>query len=1069
MESTMYTSEESSDADDTYNSTNLLDESEDSPVNRRNMRKKTEVDSSSEIDESNISSNSIKQSHRESDVYYFKKKPTRQIVSDSESDFHDEEDKSDVSKYNSRLSRNSLKPEKPKRKPSYIVPDSDDEEPRIPVQNNASDKNSILDSSENGPLQSSGAVAVQEPHSSENCQDNSHDIDGHVEQTAQEHQVVTKVPNLNTSQDVMNLSAKMKSNRISQQFEFNTEGIHNSTMLPGFKPPKIDLSMKEEKDISDSSVEILSEHESDIIEVSSSEALPTTSILSPLKHVKQKKTIRQQTLNSFVVKENVPAKVEPIQDQYRSGVDISDRSSTSDSVKLDVTPTEFEIQKNKISSLETELSKMANMMRTINLDALPDKGKLLKQRYMQAQNNLEEERFKLAQMAITKEDVELPKPGFANVAWEDLQAGVDAVQPKTFGKKAMSTYNNQKAITLDRLQQLHGALETCPKENDHAEDPKGLKVELMPHQKRALAWLTFREKAKPSGGILADDMGLGKTLTMISLILLSKAEHDEMSDDEDGFINKNRKYNGGSLIVCPASLLNQWSGEIDRRLKRGLLSYLVYHGPKRETSAKRLADYDVVITTYSIINNEAEKNSPAFKIKWRRVILDEAHQIRNYKSQTSQACCQLSAVSRWALTGTPMHNKELDMYALLKYLRCTPFDDLQTWKRWVGDKSTGGLERLHTVISSLMLRRTKAELMEKGSLTSMPQKTWDLVTITLDKDELQVYHKVLIFSKTLFAQFLHQRAEKDQDVIDKKFTELPHDAPNQEYFKMRQKILKLNKVKNVSQHEILVLLLRLRQICCHPSLITAMLDENKDDVGVGDEECEELNLLEQLNKLNINDQDEYNPANSFNDNDDHHEKVTLKEASKGHLNPADPVFSTERSSSKIKAMLKILKERVLCNDDKAIIVSQWSSYLNLVAIHLNKYNVEFDQLDGKVPVNKRIGIVDRFNDPNDSMKVLLLSLTAGGVGLNLVGANHLFLLDLHWNPQLENQAQDRIYRVGQTKPVYVYKFMAKDTIEERIKSLQDRKLSMAEGVLTGTKQVIQSKLSIDDLKMIFGM
>ncbi|ENN79038.1 hypothetical protein YQE_04505, partial [Dendroctonus ponderosae] len=431
-----------------------------------------------------------------------------------------------------------------------------------------------------------------------------------------------------------------------------------------------------------------------------------------------------------------------------------------------------------------------------------------------------------------------------------------------------------------------------------------------------------------------------------------------------------------------------------------------------------------------------------------------------------------------------MHNKELDMYALLKFLRCSPFDDLQLWKRWVGDKVSGGPERLHTIISSLMLRRTKEELMGKGMLNCMPEKKWVLDKVELDKDELK-YHKILIFSRTLFAQFLHQRAEKNQDYADRHFSDENSDPPNEEYIKMREKLLRLNKFKNVSQHEILVLLLRLRQICCHPSLINSMLEEG---LGDEDESSEELNILEQLEKLDIAEkhEDVYprmeepggHPIAEMASSE---VKVNLKEAAKGHLRSSDAIFAEERASSKIKYMLKLLQEEVIRKGDKAIIVSQWSSFLNLIRIHLKKQNIEFDQLDGKVPVVKRMDMVNKLNDSTNPMKVSgvdsgillnktdILSLTAGGVGLNLIGANHLFLLDLHWNPQLENQAQDRIYRVGQNKPVFVYKLMAVDTIEERIKLLQDKKLSMAEGMLTGTREVIQNKMSIDDLAMIFGV
>lgn len=161
----------------------------------------------------------------------------------------------------------------------------------------------------------------------------------------------------------------------------------------------------------------------------------------------------------------------------------------------------------------------------------------------------------------------------------------------------------------------------------------------------------------------------------------------QLRGDEDNDREMHRgKYPGGTLVVCPASLLNQWSGEVEKWTKRGLLSVDQYHGPKREPKAKYLARYDIVITTYSIVMNERDRNGTIFKVRWDRIILDEAHQIRNYKSITSEAVCSLSGKRRWALTGTPVHNKELDMYALLKFLRCSPFDDLQvslTCQTWL--------------------------------------------------------------------------------------------------------------------------------------------------------------------------------------------------------------------------------------------------------------------------------------------------------------------------------------------------------------------------------------------------
>jgi len=149
------------------------------------------------------------------------------------------------------------------------------------------------------------------------------------------------------------------------------------------------------------------------------------------------------------------------------------------------------------------------------------------------------------------------------------------------------------------------------------------------------------------------------------------------------------------------------------------------------------------------------------QIKWKRVILDEAHIVRNHKSQAAEAVCELVASKRWALTGTPIQNKELDLYSILKFLKCSPFDDLRVWKRWVDNKNAAGHQRLATVMKTLMLRRTKQELMAKGDLKNLPDKSIEEVTVKLDHQEQLVYEKVLVYSRTLFAQFLAQRAEKE--------------------------------------------------------------------------------------------------------------------------------------------------------------------------------------------------------------------------------------------------------------------------------------------------------------------
>ncbi|XP_052888180.1 transcription termination factor 2 [Anopheles moucheti] len=698
------------------------------------------------------------------------------------------------------------------------------------------------------------------------------------------------------------------------------------------------------------------------------------------------------------------------------------------------------------------------------------------------------------------------------ISWDTIKKTTDDIQPRHTGKQGIATFENQKLLTMDRLATLHKSIETCPTEDTLADAPKLLKIDLMNHQRHALAWMLWRETQKPRGGILADDMGLGKTLSMISLVLKSaeldpdgelleresesENEADENQNPNGGWKAKGRKeyYAGGTLIVCPASLIRQWEGEITNRVKRNSMSVCVHHGTQRESKPRQLAKYDVVITTYNIVSREskvaARGCSGVYGVNWERIILDEAHVIRNHKSNISESCCGLKGRYRWLLTGTPIQNKEMDVYALMKFLRCTPFNDLVHWKRWIDNKTAGGAMRLNTIMKSIMLRRTKKELQERGALTSLPSKTVEVIEVKLEKDEMNVYQKVLMYSKHLFAQFLHQRAEKEHAINygfgGSRPTFTQRGGANYAFDKVHQKLKSMHDDdgKEVKQHQILVLLLRLRQICCHPGLIHEMLAD--DDQGAlelsGADEASldsEVDLLGQLNKLKLNDviaEHETNLANggdgkgelSLNLSDKFDQPEAMAKAASKVMLKSNPIFRIDRASSKIERAMQLLEEKIFATGDKAIVVSQWTSMLEILGSHLSDRNVPYVSLTGKVPVKLRNDIVVAFNNPSTKSKIMLLSLTAGGVGLNLVGANHLFLLDPHWNPQLEAQAQDRIYRVGQTKSVYIWKFMCAETVEQKIHALQQHKLGIADGVLTGTVNK-GSKLTMDDLKSLFGL
>ncbi|XP_069698032.1 transcription termination factor 2 isoform X2 [Periplaneta americana] len=754
-----------------------------------------------------------------------------------------------------------------------------------------------------------------------------------------------------------------------------------------------------------------------------------------------------------------------------------------------------------IVSVSKEIEKLRMILKTVNLSNLPDRGIRIQIALSEKETRLKKlmDRWQSSNFDAVPESAEGERKPHVDITVKGermipgLPKDKDGVPRKTaflgsmpstagMGKKALETHRAEKAMTIDTLKHLHGSLKSCPEEDVISEDPRALKssVQLMPHQKHALAWLMWREREKPYGGILADDMGLGKTLTMISLVLKTKEEKEndsegvEKSDSEDedsesSWATRKRKFEkGGTLVVCPASLINQWEGEVHRRVKRGVLDVEVYHGANRETKPRRLAKRDLVITTYNILRSEGSvvaakkgtssyvdytKQGAVFGVKWERIILDEAHTIRNHKSQTSIAACSLKGKHRWVLTGTPVHNKEMDLYSLLKFLRCSPFDELVVWRRWVDNKSAGGMQRLNTVINSLMLRRTKEQLQSKGTLSCLPKKEIMEVVVTLDKEEFEVYERVLNFSRTLFAQFLAQKVENEQGLNTYTQSGKYPYAMTEELQAMHNK---LNSMNNIKSFEILVLLLRLRQICCHPGLIENMLDkETCENDGIVDDTGLDVDLLSQLSKMGLEERIDEEVVDA--------DKVVKKKV----LVTSNPVFKKSRISSKMRALFKELNEKVLSQGENAVIVSQFTSMLDLVHQHLKEMRVKCLLLTGAVPVKERSALVEEFNGSSSRPMVMLLSLTAGGVGLNLIGGNHLLLLDPHWNPQLEAQAFDRVYRVGQKKDVQIYKFICEETIEKQIKSLQQKKMAIATSVLTGVRHQGGNKLSLDDLKVLF--
>ncbi|XP_015108892.1 microtubule-associated protein futsch [Diachasma alloeum] len=611
--------------------------------------------------------------------------------------------------------------------------------------------------------------------------------------------------------------------------------------------------------------------------------------------------------------------------------------------------------------------------------------------------------------------------------------------------------------TRRTIKKLHKEINSKPGPGVRMEAPKGMLVSLMDHQKEALPWMLWRETCKPAGGILADDMGLGKTILTIALVMesLNRDPPVRGASSRHGPL-------GGTLVVCPAGLVTQWYNEFDSKSDVGHTR--TYHKDK-ETNPKILAGSNVVITTYDTLNrNYTTSHQVLFKVHWRRVVLDEAHMIRNPKSLKSIRIAELTTDKRWCLTGTPVHNKVGDLYPIMRFLNLEPFNDQQIFNRLIDSNDNRGTKRLFCVMQCVMLRRMKEGVFASGSIPQLPLKTLRRIDIVLVQEERLVYDKVMTHSKTLFIQFLHQREQRSR--TGELGMSFQHDYRTYTLSKSQRRFL--NRRGIIEHHHILTLILRLRQICCHPALIWKMLDKSE----FKDAKLEEMKnpaplqqVIEQTDNFIRN---QVSPEDEEEDDGEIGVDERVVEDDR-LLSSGNPVFREERKSSKMVAVLQKVQE-IVDNGEKVVIVSDWVQYLTLIGKHLVNMGFADDSFKfytGSTDDSARDGIVECFNTKLKP-KILLLSLRAGGQGLNLTGANHVIIVDVHWNPQLEVQAQDRIYRIGQTRDVFVHKFICQDTIEERIVELQRRKLQIAENVLSGT-QGGASGLGIDELRSLFSV
>ncbi|CUM63008.1 uncharacterized protein PRCAT00000569001 [Priceomyces carsonii] len=546
--------------------------------------------------------------------------------------------------------------------------------------------------------------------------------------------------------------------------------------------------------------------------------------------------------------------------------------------------------------------------------------------------------------------------------------------------------------------------------------PEGLSVQLFPHQLSGLKFLEQRENlpGEYKGGLLCDDMGLGKTVQMISLMLLRAAT---------------KPYTKSNLIVCPLSLLNQWKSEIENKAPK--LKVYIFHGKQKDIKSEELTKYDAVLTTYSTLSQQyiLGDNSILHCIKWWRVILDEAHNIKNKKAKQSVATFNLNGSRRWCLTGTPIQNNLTELHSLFIFIKVSKLSNDEHWRRLVSDALKKhdidiAVKTLKTELQYLMLRRTKDILRIQSNLF-LPRKTETNIMIKFSQFEKQLYENL----SRIIASRLYGKS-------------ITSSVSDNTKFKLKKGILKIDSKSYVSAF---VMLLRLRQLCCSWELLLEKVEKTDDELCLSEGLLKTMKphtaddvdqLSKSLEKLSVDSKICCICSNSLEKGDN----GSMCAPCQNSLDLKSP--KSEQLSfvlAKFKALMDILSKD---KERKTIIFSQFSSLFDILVPFLRRQGYSPLVFTGSMNLESRNHTL--LEAKEDSRKtVLLCSLKCASVGLNLTFASRVIILDPYWNPSIQEQAIDRVYRMGQANPVDVYIVTIENSVEQKILKLQARKKDLA--------------------------
>ena len=587
-----------------------------------------------------------------------------------------------------------------------------------------------------------------------------------------------------------------------------------------------------------------------------------------------------------------------------------------------------------------------NEQRAIYSDSLKDNGPDFTRKYVALPNHSEHQTGLAVDLGLQKGNIDFIRPDFPD---EGICARFKAQAPSGgFIQRYKRGKENITGIAdepwhfrylgcphAELTECWHMALEEYIEEIKNIEPviPSEVSDILRGYQKDGMAWLS-QLSYLGFGGILADDMGLGKTLQVIAYIHGIKPEKP-------------------TLIVAPSALTYNWLSEINKFTPNA--KTIIVDGAKedREKLIQTIGEYEFVITSYPLLRRDIAHYK---EFEFSYCFIDEAQHIKNPKTMNARSVKKINAEHKFALTGTPIENSLLELWSIFDFVMPGYLYSAHEFRNRYemplvkdGDKMTADSFRAR--IKPFMLRRMKNDV-----LNELPEKIENTMYAELTGEQKKMYTSYLALAKN---QTLALLGEGGQG-------------------KMR----------------ILTLLMRLRQICCHPTLF----DENYD-----------------------------------------------------------------KDSGKLDLLMELVTNAVE-SGHRILVFSQFTSMLSIIRESLKNVGIDSFYLDGKTPSYERAELSDRFNGGENN--VFLISLKAGGVGLNLTGADTVIHYDPWWNPAVMEQASDRAYRIGQTKAVQVIRLAAKGTIEEKILKLQENKKNLADDIVRVNTDTFKS-LSNEEILSLF--